>query len=177
MELLEKIASVSGKSGLYRILKPGRSGVIVETLDDKQEKSMLGPTARVSILKDISIFMADGREAMPLADILRNVHANYKDQSLDVKALSDYQLTDFMTAVAPDYDTERVYLSDMRKLANWYNALKKYVPEVFDEVKEEAETAEETSETTEEISAATEETTSEEAAETPTAAAPTATEE
>lgn len=170
MELLEKIASVSGKSGLYRILKPGRSGVIVETLDDKQEKSMLGPTARVSILKDISIFMADGREAMPLADILRNVHANYQDQSLDVKALSDYQLTDFMTAVAPDYDTERVYLSDMRKLANWYNALKKYVPEVFDTVKEEEAEASE-------VEATAETEVAEVVAETPTEEAPAATEE
>ena len=59
MELLKEIANFSGKSGLYRILKPGRGGVIVESLDGKREKSMIGASTRVSVLKDISIFMAD----------------------------------------------------------------------------------------------------------------------
>ncbi len=132
MELLKDIVNVSGKGGLFKIVKPGRVGVIVESLDDKREKTMIGPTARVSALKDISIFMADGNEATLLGTILRNAHTKYEGQPFDVKALSDYELVDFMEAVTPGYDTDRVYLSDMRKLANWYNILIKNMPELFE---------------------------------------------
>jgi hypothetical protein len=143
MELLKDIVNVSGKSGLFKIVKPGRVGVIVESLDDKREKTMIGPTARVSALKDISIFMADGNDATLLATILRNAHTKYEGQAFDVKALSDYELVDFMEAVTPGYDTDRVYLSDMKKLANWYNILIKNMPELFiPEVVEETASAE-----------------------------------
>jgi hypothetical protein len=143
MELLKDVANFSGKSGLYRILKPGRAGVIVESLDDKREKMMMGASSRVSVLKDISIFMADSDKATPLPEVLLSVHAKYEGQELDVKQMSDYQLTDFMAEVLPGYDTEKVYLSDIKKLINWYKILTKYMPEVF-EAKVEEVPAEET---------------------------------
>ena len=133
MELLKDIVSISGKSGLFRILKPGRAGIIVESLDEKREKQVVGSTTRVSVLKDISMFRADDQDAAPLAEILKNVHSKYESQKIDTKALSDYQLTDFMAEALPDYDTERVYFSDIKKLANWYNILTQYVPEIFEE--------------------------------------------
>jgi hypothetical protein len=137
MELLKEIANFSGKSGLYRILKPGRGGVIVESLDGKREKSMIGASARVSVLKDISIFMADDDKATPLATVFVNIHSKYKDQSLDPKSMSDYQLVDFMTEILPSYDTDKVYLSDIRKIITWYNILTVQVPEIFDQATEE----------------------------------------
>ena len=146
MELLKEIANFSGKSGLYRILKPGRGGVIVESLDAKREKSMIGASARVSVLKDISIFMADTDQATPLATVFENIHSKYQGETLDAKAMSDYQLVDFMTSVLPGYDTERVYLSDVRKIISWYNILLVQLPQVFEQAAEEqpaAETAEE----------------------------------
>ena len=133
MELLKDIVNFSGKSGLFRILKPGRGGIIVESLDEKREKQIVGTTARVSILKDISIFMADSDKATPLAEILKTVHAKQQSEKIDGKAMSDYQLTDFMTEVLPGYDTQRVYLSDIKKLINWYNILIQYVPELFEQ--------------------------------------------
>ena len=133
MELLKDIVNFSGKSGLFRILKPGRGGIIVESLDEKREKQIVGTTARVSILKDISIFMADSDKATPLAEILKTVHAKQQSEKIDGKAMSDYQLTDFMTEVLPAYDTQRVYLSDIKKLINWYNILIQYVPELFEQ--------------------------------------------
>ncbi|MFN8348911.1 MAG: DUF5606 domain-containing protein [Spirosomataceae bacterium] len=143
MELLKEIANFSGKSGLYRILKPGRGGVIVESLDGKREKSMMGASARVSVLKDISIFMADDEKATPLSTVLMNIHSKYQGQSLDVKAMSDYQLVDFMGEVLPGYDTDKVYLSDIRKLITWYNILTAQVPEIFEEpAAKEAQTEE-----------------------------------
>lgn len=152
MELLKDVANFSGKSGLYRILKPGRAGVIVESLDDKREKMMMGASSRVSVLKDISIFMADSDKATPLPEVLASVHAKYQGQALDVKKMSDYQLTDFMAEVLPGYDTEKVYLSDIKKLINWYNILTKQMPEIFEEKTEEvaATTEENAAPTTEE---------------------------
>jgi hypothetical protein len=149
MELLKEIANFSGKSGLYRILKPGRGGVIVESLDGKREKSMIGASARVSVLKDISIFMAEEDKSTPLATVFTNIEEKYQGKSLDAKAMSDYQLVDFMTEILPGYDTERVYLSDIRKIITWYNILKVQVPEIFEQTaevatEEEAPAAEET---------------------------------
>ncbi len=144
MELLKEIVNVSGKGGLFRIVKPGRVGVIVESLDEKKEKTMIGPTARVSALKDISIFMADDEESMPLGDILKNTYTKLEGKPVDIKAMSDYEVTDFMASVAPNYDTERVYLSDMRKLGNWYNILVAHFPALFVETAVETETPAET---------------------------------
>jgi hypothetical protein len=146
MELLKEIANFSGKSGLYRILKPGRGGVIVESLDGKREKSMIGASARVSVLKDISIFMAEDDKATPLSTVFENIHSKYKDQTLDAKSMSDYQLVDFMTEVLPGYDTDKVYLSDIRKLISWYNILIVQVPELFEQSTEEPATEEQPAE-------------------------------
>ena len=73
MEALKQIANIAGHSGLYRILKPSRAGVIVETLDDKKAKTMMGPTARVSVLNDISIYVdtADIKKLVSWYGILR----------------------------------------------------------------------------------------------------------
>lgn len=146
MELLKEIANFSGKSGLYRILKPGRGGVIVESLDGKREKSMIGASARVSVLKDISIFMADEEKATPLATVFANIHSKYKDQTLEAKSMSDYQLVDFMTEILPGYDTDKVYLSDIRKLITWYNILVVQLPELFESTTEESTTEEQPAE-------------------------------
>ncbi len=78
MELLKEIANISGQSGLYRILKPTRTGVIVESLDGKKTRSVVGANARVSVLKDISVYIEDHQDAaMPLGNIflkIREVH-------------------------------------------------------------------------------------------------------
>ncbi len=82
MEALKQIANVAGYSGLYRILKPGRAGVIVESLDDKKAKTMMGPTARVSVLNDISIYVDDDSEekSVTLGDVLLTVREKYNDK-------------------------------------------------------------------------------------------------
>ncbi len=142
MELLKEIANFSGKSGLYRILKPGRGGVIVESLDEKREKQMIGASARVSVLKDISIFMQDDEKATPLGDVFASIHEKYQDNKPDAKALSDYQLVDFMSGVLPGMILKKVYLSDIRKIINWYNILTAYALEVFEKPTEEQPTEE-----------------------------------
>jgi hypothetical protein len=132
MDLLKEIANVSGKGGLFRILKPSRAGVIVESLDEKHEKTLIGPTARVSVLKDVSIFTEGEKESVPLEDVfltIRELHGEQVD--LHTKTASDKELIEFLVKVLPDFDRSKVYVSDIKKVITWYNILSKYVPEIF----------------------------------------------
>ncbi len=138
MELLKEVANISGKSGLYRILKPTRTGVIVESLDGKKERSVVGANARVSVLKDISVYMSDHQDSsVPLADIFFALKEKYNEGvELNTKTASDEELYAILSEVAPDFDRERVYPSDVKKIINWFNTLLKNLPEAF-EVKTE----------------------------------------
>jgi len=132
MELLKEVANVSGKGGLFRILKPSRAGVIVESLDEKREKSLIGPTARVSVLKDVSIFTEGEQESVPLADVFLKIKEVHGEQvGLQIKSASDKDLIEFLNEILPDFDRSRVYVSDIKKVITWYNLLAKYVPELF----------------------------------------------
>lgn len=144
MELLKEIANVSGKGGLFRILKPSRAGVIVESLDEKHEKSLIGPTARVSVLKDVSIFTDGEEESAPLADVFLKIREVHGEQiALQIKSSSDKDLIEFLNEILPDFDRARVYVSDIKKVITWYNLLSKYVPELFVAAAEEVSEAKE----------------------------------
>lgn len=142
MDLLKEVANVSGKPGLFRILKPSRAGVIVESLDEKREKTLIGPTARVSVLKDVSIFTDGAEESVALSDVflkIRELHG--EEVTLSVKTSSDKELIEFLAAVLPEFDRSKVYVSDIKKVITWYNLLSKYTPEAFEVTEGEAETA------------------------------------
>jgi hypothetical protein len=126
-----EIASVSGKGGLYKVLTPTRTGVILESLDEKKSKLVAGMQSRISVLKEISIFTTDQDGAVALEEVLRKMHAEFGDD-LGVDTQSDTEeLRAFVKHVLPNYDQERVYPSDMKKLVAWYYILLKEVPEVF----------------------------------------------
>ncbi len=133
MEDLKQIASVAGYSGLYRIVKPGRAGVIVETLDEKKTKTMMGPTARVSVLNDISIYVDSDEEnkSAPLAVVLQNVNEKYGENLTVNPKGSNEELAEFMATVVPNYDRDRVRSTDIKKLIVWYTTLRQYAPEMF----------------------------------------------
>ena len=132
MDLLKEVANVSGKPGLFRILKPSRAGVIVESLDGKREKTLIGPTARVSVLKDVSIFTDGAEESVALSDVflkIREIHG--EEVTLSVKTSSDKELIEFLAEVLPEFDRSKVYVSDIKKVITWYNLLSKHIPEAF----------------------------------------------
>ena len=142
MDLLKEVANVSGKPGLFRILKPSRAGVIVESLDGKREKTLIGPTARVSVLKDVSIFTDGAEESVALSDVflkIREIHG--EEVTLSVKTSSDKELIEFLAEVLPEFDRTKVYVSDIKKVITWYNLLSKYTPEAFAGTEGEAEAA------------------------------------
>ncbi len=134
MEALKQIANVAGYSGLYRILKPGRAGVIVESLDEKKTKTMMGPTARVSVLSDISIYVDEDSEeqSLSLSQVLLTINEKYGEKlSVDPKGSAD-ELADFMASVVPNYDRDRVRTTDIKKLISWYGLLRQFSPEIFE---------------------------------------------
>ncbi|MEX0981991.1 MAG: DUF5606 domain-containing protein [Bacteroidales bacterium] len=117
---VKDLMSISGKGGLFRFLAQARNGVVVETLTDKK-RSVVPPTARVSALDDISIFGVD--EDVPLADVLMMIHEKENGgASIDPKSGNE-ALKAYFTEVLPDYDPDKVYVSDIKKVITWYNIL------------------------------------------------------
>lgn len=137
MKLLKEVANIAGKPGLYRILKPTRTGVIVESLDEKRQRSVINTTTRVSVLSDISVYTRISDDhMMPLRGIFSALRSRYgKDLGIDPKTATETELADFFVKVAPEYDRDRVHSSDIQKIITWYNLLSAHLPEAF--VKEE----------------------------------------
>ena len=132
MEILKEIANVAGKSGIYRILKPSRAGVIVESLDGKNEKTMIGASARVSVLKDVSIFTEGARDSIPLSDVFLRIRKKHGEKvDISPKESSDKDLVEFLDAVLPEFDRSRVYVSDIKKIIQWYNIISENFPDSF----------------------------------------------
>lgn len=132
IDLLKEIANISGKGGLFRILKPSRAGVIVESLDEKREKTLVGPTARVSVLKDVSIFTTGKKDSVALSRVFLKIRKEHGEElPLDAKTASDKDLIEFLNKILPDFDRSKVYVSDIKKIVTWYNLLTKHLPEFF----------------------------------------------
>ena len=146
MELLQEVANIAGKPGLYRIVKPGRAGVIVESLDQLKKREMINANAKVSVLKEISVYTEDVNKATPLGEIFMNIRKDFGNKvDIDSKTASNKEIFDFFGKVMPDFDKERVYPTDVKKIINWYNILSENLPELF-EIKEEDKSEEEVKE-------------------------------
>lgn len=133
----KEIATVSGKPGLYKILKPSRSGVILESMDDKKSKLVVGGNHRVSILSEISIYTLNEEGATPLEEVMKTIEKEFDgDIGLAQDAEND-EYKAFLKHVLPEYDENRVYVSDIKKLANWYKIIREIEPEMLAENSEE----------------------------------------
>jgi len=133
MELLNEIAHISGKSGLFRVLKPTRTGVIVETLDAAKQKSVVGGQTRISVLKDISLYLDDHQDStLPLGDIFIALHGKFNGiLPLEPKKANDAELFALLAEVVPNYNQDRVYASDIKKILSWYVIMFNFLPEIF----------------------------------------------
>lgn len=137
---LKEVASIAGKGGLFKIVKPTRSGVIVETLDEKQNRMAVSANSRISVLQEISIYTTTADGSVPLGQIFSTMKKEFEDDlGVNGNSPSD-ELRAFMKHVLPDYDEERVYISDIKKLISWYNILYKFAPEALVESGEEEST-------------------------------------
>jgi hypothetical protein len=135
---LREIAAISGRPGLFRILKPTHSGVIVEVLDGSKAREAVGASQRLSILSEISMYTTTEEGSEPLGTILHTIFVQQKGKKLGLSAKSDgAELETFFATVLPNWDPERVYLSDIKKLVTWYNLLIDQAPDALVPAKEE----------------------------------------
>ena len=120
---LSKILAVSGQSGLFLYVSQARNGAIVEALADRK-RSTVSMTSKITSLADISIY-TDNEEVK-----LQQVFLNMKEVLADADAPSAKSTPDELKALfekaLPDYDRDRFYVSHMKKVVEWYNALKNY---------------------------------------------------
>lgn len=120
---LDKIMSISGKPGLYKVLTQTRSGAIVESLLDKKRINVT-IHSNVSVLSEIAIYTI--HEEKPLAEIFESIKQkeNGQQTSISHKDSKD-ALEEYFFNILPDYDEDRVYASDIKKVIQWYNLLQK----------------------------------------------------
>lgn len=129
---LKDIASVAGKGGLFKIVSPMKSGVILESLDESKEKLVAGGNQRISVLSEISMYTTTKEGSAPLLDVLQKIKATYgADLGVDDKS-EGVELKAFLKSVLAEFDESRVYVSDIKKLVRWYGVILKYAPEVLE---------------------------------------------
>ena len=136
---LKDILAISGKGGLFKFIAQARNGIVVESLED-QKRHVAPATARVSSLEDIAIFTVD--EELPLADIFFMIHELTEGKETTSHKAPVEELKSQFKELVPEYDEERVYVSDIKKVFQWYNQLQQHqLLEVIDkeEDKEEGE--------------------------------------
>lgn len=128
---LAEIATISGKGGLFKVLSPTKSGVILESLDEAKTKLVASASQRLSLLHEISIYTTTKEGTVALEDVLKKIYAEFgNDLGIDSNA-DGSELKAFIKSVLPEYDEDRVYVSDIKKLVKWYEILLKYTPEII----------------------------------------------
>jgi len=118
--ILKDILAISGESGLFKFIAQGKNAIIVEHLETKKRSSAYG-SAKVSSLEDIAIFTE--KEDMPLGKVFDLIYEKENGgMAVDSKA-DAAKLRIWFEGILPDYSKDKVYTSDMKKVAHWYNIL------------------------------------------------------
>ena len=118
---LDKVLSISGKPGLYKLIAQTRAGFVAESLIDNKRISV-SLHSNVSVLSEIAIYTLT--EEVPLKQVFENIKKKEKGEKTSVKPKdSKDKLEEYFFDVLPDYDEDRVYVSDIKKVLQWYNLL------------------------------------------------------
>lgn len=131
---LKEIISITGRPGLFKVVAQGKNNVIVESILDKKRFPAYA-SDRISTLGDISIYTTD--EDAKLTDVLASFHDHYEGKACPSHKEELTALEGLLEKILPNYDKERVYKSDLRKIFQWYNILIKAGIEIK-EAKEKA---------------------------------------
>ncbi len=118
---LTEILSIGGKPGLYKMLSQTKNGLIVQSLGQDKKRIPVYASDKVSTLEEISIFTYD--EDMPLKEVFQQIYEKLEAKEAISHKSSPDEMKAFMEKVLPNYDKERVYVSDIKKLIQWYNIL------------------------------------------------------
>ena len=135
---LTKVLAISGQSGLYLYVAHTRSGAVVEAFADKK-RSAVSASSKITSLADISIYTDD--EEVKLQQVFLNMKEVLGDADAPSAKSAPEELKALFEKALPDYDRDRFYVSHMKKVVEWYNALKNFAS--LDFVDLDAEAAEE----------------------------------
>ena len=139
--MFERIITVSGKPGLYRLISSGRNMFVVEAIDATHKRMPVYNSDKIVMLDDIAIYT--DTEEVPLRSVFAAIYE--KENAVlpfDLKMSTPEELVAYFESVMPDYDRERVYLTHIKKMYTWYNILVENgvtdftIPEEAEEVKE-----------------------------------------
>ena len=121
---MKEILSISGYSGLFKLISSTKNGIIVEDIETKKRLPAY-TTSKVSSLRDIAIFKEDGEE-VSLIEVLKSISTKEKSKAaIDPKKADNETLKAYFAEVLPNYDRERVYVSHIKKVLTWYNQLQR----------------------------------------------------
>lgn len=125
----EEIITVSGKPGLFKILKASKTSYIVEELNEKPKRLVLGNQHRISFLKEISLYTNTADGSVPIQELYEKMKA---DNTLvpDPKSSSEEELFGFLERLLPEFDAERIYHSDLKKFYSWFKKLSTFAPDM-----------------------------------------------
>lgn len=118
--MIKGILSIAGKPGLYKLVSTGRGSLIVEQLGSGK-RLPVQQRDRVISLADVAMYTNE--EDVPLARVLDSLKTVAEGKVLDTKTIEQGDLREFFAKVLPDFDRERVHISDIKKLLSWYNEL------------------------------------------------------
>lgn len=145
----DTLLAIAGKPGLYKLVARGNGNLIVESLDANKRRIPAGARDRVTSLSDVSMYTE--ADDVSLMEVFQNISNALDGAQTEFthKTATEAQLTDFMDNIAlPAWDRDRVHISDIRKLVQWYNILSAagykefYTPKAETETAPEAESAE-----------------------------------
>ncbi len=120
--MFERVLTISGKPGLYRLVSSGRNMFIVEMVDSSKKRLPVHNTDKVVMLDDIAIYT--DTEEVPLREVFAKIYE--KENTVlpfDLKMATPEEMVEYFEGIMPDYDRERVYLTHIKKMFAWYNIL------------------------------------------------------
>lgn len=121
--MLKTILSISGKPGLYKLISQAKNMLIVESISPEKRRMPAYGNEKITSLADIAMYTDDSEK--PLKEVLASIKEKEKGAiaSIDPKKASADELRSYFAEILPDYDRERVYTADIKKLISWYNIL------------------------------------------------------
>ena len=134
--MLKGILAISGQPGLFKVLSEGKNGVIVESLLTGKKQTAFA-SAKMSTLEDIAIYTTS--EDFPLKQVFRKIHDLENGGVAAQSNAKPEELKKYFEKILPDFDKERVYVSDIKKVLSWYNLLQSKGLLVFEDVAETGE--------------------------------------
>jgi hypothetical protein len=140
---LARILSVSGQHGLFNYIAQARNGAIVEALSDKR-RTCFDMKSRITTLADISIYTSEGE--MKLQEVFQKLHEALGEADAPTSKASADELKALFLKAIPNYDSDRFYVSHMKKVVDWYNELKNFASLDFEEGNEGEAASEEAKE-------------------------------